>query len=254
MHKILANTLFLGKDINYMTDCHSTNDIAAAMLKEKSAIEGTIVITDRQLKGKGQRGNTWYSEPGQNLTFSLVLKPTFITARRHFDLNIIVALALKDTLTDINHQIQVKWPNDIVHPAEGKLGGILIENTIAGANIESSIIGIGLNLNQTDFPFPGASSLALLAGKTFDQWELLETFIRYLEGNYMELKKIGNISLKQRYQQGLYRKDIWCKYEDEQGAFEGIIQGVDEDGRLIIEKKDLSINFYNIKEVKFIQD
>lgn len=120
MHKILANTVFLGKDIIYMTECHSTNDVAAAKIKDGTAREGSIVLTDTQTKGRGQRGNRWYSEPGKNLTFSLVLAPTFMAPGAQFDLNRMVALAVKEALSRYSEGIKVKWPNDIVHKDGGK--------------------------------------------------------------------------------------------------------------------------------------
>src|SRR5690554_4031443 len=162
MHKILANTMFLGKDILYLPVCHSTNDVAKDKLKEKEAAEGSIIITDQQTNGRGQRGNQWHSEPGMNLTFSLILSPKFLDPSELFGLNMAVALGIREALAQYISGVMVKWPNDIVHKEKGKLGGILIENSLKGQKIESSIVGVGLNINQVEFPLSQATSLAQL--------------------------------------------------------------------------------------------
>lgn len=252
MHKILANTVFLGKDIIYLTECHSTNDIAAQKIKEGTAKEGSIIITDKQTKGRGQRGNRWFSEPEANLTFSLVLSPVFLDAMSHFELNRVVSLAVLDALSELVGGIKVKWPNDIVHEKEGKLGGILIENSITKKNIDTSIVGIGLNINQVDFPFPGPTSLAELSGQTFDRWEIMERILSSIEKRYLQLKRNDKESLHSDYWENLFRKNVLSDYEDEVGRFKGKIIGISSEGRLIVEKNNKELNHYAFKEVKFI--
>ncbi|GAB3648005.1 biotin--[acetyl-CoA-carboxylase] ligase [Echinicola sediminis] len=252
MHKILANTVFLGKDIVYLTECHSTNDIAVQKVKEGTAKEGSIIITDKQTKGKGQRGNRWFSEPSVNLTFSLVLSPYFLTPVEQFELNRIVSLAVREELSKYSTGIKVKWPNDIVHESEGKIGGILIENTIHKERIESSVVGIGLNINQTEFPFPGPVSMANLAGRQLEKWEILGGILANLEKKYIQLKKRQLSNLHDEYYHHLYRKELWANYEDSQGVFEGKIIGVSAAGLLKMKKSDESLNQYTFKEVKFL--
>ncbi|UCS91521.1 biotin--[acetyl-CoA-carboxylase] ligase [Echinicola marina] len=252
MHKILANTVFLGKDIIYLTECHSTNDIAAQKIKDGAAKEGSIIITDKQTKGRGQRGNRWFSEPEVNLTFSLVLSPLFLNARSHFELNRVVSLAVLEVFSALADGIKVKWPNDIVHEKEGKLGGILIENSISRNNIESSIVGIGLNINQLDFPFPGPTSLAKLSGQIYDKWEIMGRILSAIEKRYLQLKKNDLKQLHSDYLNNLYLKDVWSRYEDIDGRFTGRIVGVSDEGKLLIEKNNRDLNHYVFKEVKFI--
>ncbi|WP_186756400.1 biotin--[acetyl-CoA-carboxylase] ligase [Echinicola salinicaeni] len=252
MHKILANTVFLGKDIIYLTECHSTNDIAAQKIKEGSAKEGSIIVTDKQTKGRGQRGNRWFSEPEVNLTFSLVLSPVFLNAVSHFELNRVVSLAVFDTLSELVDGIKVKWPNDIVHEKQGKLGGILIENSISGKNIDNSIVGMGLNINQVNFPFPGPTSLAALSGQTYDKWEILGSILSCIEKRYLQLKRDDKERLHSDYWDHLFRKNILSEYEDEYGRFKGKIIGISSEGRLIVEKNNKELNHYAFKEVKFI--
>ena len=148
MYKIPANTLFVGKNLVFVPDCPSTNTLALQITQQSPAKEGTLVITDNQTAGKGQRGNVWEAEPRQNLTFSLILKPGFLAVSKQFYLNVVICLALKDYLMEkISRTVYIKWPNDIlVH--EKKISGVLIENQLQGAHISNSIVGIGLNMNQ----------------------------------------------------------------------------------------------------------
>lgn len=251
MHKILANTLFLGKDIYYLPDCHSTNEVAAERVKAKKAGEGSIVITDRQTKGRGQRGNRWYSEPGMNLTFSLILKPVFLDASEQFDLNMAVSLGIREALAEYIPSILVKWPNDIVHPEQGKLGGILIENTLGNGGITFSIVGIGLNINQTDFPFPNATSMASLAGAELDKEEIFKVLISRIEKYYLLLKKGHIKTIRSTYQANMFRFGQMSTFNDGEN-FTGQIIGISEQGKLIIEKNNRGVHQYAFKQVKFV--
>lgn len=251
MYKILANTLFLGKDIIYLTDCHSTNDEALERLRKREVAEGSVVITDNQTQGKGQRGNQWFSEKGKNLTFSMVLQPKFLLPSDQFFLNIAVSLSILDFLSEYIQGVRIKWPNDIVHISDGKLGGVLIENAITQSALESSVIGIGLNINQRNFQLPNACSLSLLAGQEFDIWELFRGLVKHIENRYVQLKKEERTRLKEEYLYKLYRLDEWCDYEDT-GIFKGKINGVTDEGKLVIEKENGLIQQYAFKEVKFL--
>jgi len=252
MHKILANTVFLGKDIIYLTECHSTNDIAVQKVKDGTAKEGSIIITDKQTKGRGQRGNRWFSEPGMNLTFSLVLSPYFLTPLMQFELNRIISLAVREGLSTYADGIKVKWPNDIVHENGGKIGGVLIENMISKDKIDASVIGMGLNINQIEFPFPGPVSMVNLTGEELNKWEVLGNILATIEKKYIQLKKGKLQELHKEYLEHLYRKGLWAEFEDGHGAFEGKIVGVSASGLLEMEKKDKSLNHYAFKEVKFL--
>src|SRR5690554_3701783 len=149
MHKILANTIFLGKNIIHLPECHSTNDVAMQKYRSGEAPEGTIVITDKQTEGRGQRGNQWLTQPNLNLTFSLILTPVFLDASEQFGLNMAVSLGIREALSDYVQGIIIKWPNDILHEENGKIGGILIENSVTHKGIELAMVGVGLNINQT---------------------------------------------------------------------------------------------------------
>src|SRR5690606_3030658 len=121
---------------HFLPECHSTNDIALNLVRQREANEGSIVITDHQTKGKGQRGNTWKSQPGQNLMFSLVFRPDFMDISEQFYLNMAVSNSIRRLLQDYVPNIEVKWPNDLIVSDFGKMGGILIENTFSGKEWE----------------------------------------------------------------------------------------------------------------------
>jgi BirA family transcriptional regulator, biotin operon repressor / biotin---[acetyl-CoA-carboxylase] ligase len=251
MYKILANTIFLGKDVIFLTECHSTNDEVLERLRRREIAEGSIVITDNQTKGKGQRGNQWVSDPGMNITFSLLLQPVFLAPSEQFYLNMIICLAVVELLGEYSADLKVKWPNDIFHQSDGKLGGILIENIINQKGIEYSVIGIGINVNQTVFPLPKVTSLKLLAGQNIDRGELFRMLVAKIEKGYMALKKGELKKITSDYLSHLYRLEEWFWYNDGE-IFEGKITGIDENGKVIIEKRNGGIAFYGLKEVTFL--
>jgi BirA family transcriptional regulator, biotin operon repressor / biotin---[acetyl-CoA-carboxylase] ligase len=251
MYKILANTVFLGKDIHFLTECHSTNDLALEKIRKKEIAEGSIIITESQTKGRGQRGNRWWTEPGKNLTFSLVLKPSFLNVDEQFDLNIVVSLAVKEVLQEYVSGIVIKWPNDILHEEKGKLGGILIENIINHQGIEFSVVGIGLNINQEIKELPFATSLSSLTGSQMDKWEIFKLLIARIEKHYISLKKGDGKKLRESYLSNLYRNGEWARYDDGE-VFEGKIEGISPEGKLILEKRAGSLNLYGFKEVKYL--
>lgn len=251
MYKILANTIFLGKDIINLPECHSTNEIAMAKVKSKEGAEGTIVVTESQTKGKGQRGNVWYTQAGKNLTFSLILSPNFLKPLDQFNLNIVASKAIHEVLSQYVQGLKIKWPNDIVHEYEGKLGGILIENLIGQNAIEYAIVGIGLNLNQHEFEISSATSIAKLSGMEVDRGVIFKLLIQKIESNYIELKKGRKNNLKNYYMRNLYKFDQIARYKDSI-EFEGKIVAINDYGQLGIQTKEGAINYYNFKEVSFL--
>lgn len=251
MHKILANTIFLGKNIIHLPECHSTNDVAMQRFRSGEAPEGTIIITDKQTGGRGQRGNQWLSQPKLNLTFSLILTPVFLDASEQFGLNMAVSLGIREALSDYVPGIIVKWPNDILHEESGKIGGILIENSVTHKGIELAVVGVGLNINQTEFPFPKVASLAQLAGAPINKEEVFKTIISRIEKYYIILRKRGQSTLKEMYRPHLYRFGRWSTYNDGE-EFTGRIMDISDQGKLIVEKTDDSIRHYSFQEVRFV--
>lgn len=253
MYKIYPKTLFLGQKIQYLPTCQSTNDEAAALIVQTDPSEGTVIITDYQTAGRGQRGNQWEAKSGQNLTTSLILKPTFLAANEQFWLNIAVSLGIYDLLHPlVGDTLRIKWPNDI-YVGNQKLGGILIENTLHGYNIEWSVIGIGLNINQTEFTYSTATSLLQQAPlpNAYDVSGLLSRLCETLERRYLQLRSGQRDPLKISYLQVLYRYQEEHLFEHDSHYFRGIIVGVDETGRLAI-AIDGQVRYFGFKEVSFI--
>lgn len=252
MYKIPANTLFVGQSLVFMPECHSTNDEASRLIQRDDAMEGTLVITGHQMAGRGQRGNTWSSEAGKNLTFSVILKPTFLALGDQFYLNMIISLGVYDYLKTIfNEDVKIKWPNDILVKNK-KVCGILIENQINGQKIQNSIIGVGLNVNQEKFDLERASSLKILYDQEFELQPILEGVLEKLESRYLMLREQLTEKLSSEYQHALYWLGETRVFSSRQKLFEGKIAGVDEFGRMKIET-DTGIKYMSIKEVEFVR-
>jgi BirA family biotin operon repressor/biotin-[acetyl-CoA-carboxylase] ligase len=250
LYKIPANTLFLGKNLVFMPECHSTNTIAMELCQQSHTPEGTLVITSKQIAGRGQRGNTWESEPNSNLTLSLVLKPSFLAIKDQFYLNMFVSLAIRDLLSQMcSATVHIKWPNDILIN-EFKICGILIENQLSGDRITNSVVGVGLNINQRHFASPSATSLGLITSQTYNLQMILELLLGHLETYYLHLRQHHYEKLRDAYLKHLYKINEDHSFLSQERKFEGKIIGVDAHGRLCImtggEEK-----VFGIKEVAF---
>ncbi|MBI3220562.1 MAG: biotin--[acetyl-CoA-carboxylase] ligase [Bacteroidetes bacterium] len=251
MYKILANTLFLGKNVVFVPECHSTNTLLIELAQKTQQPEGTVVITHAQTKGRGQRGNGWEAEPGKNLTFSLLLKPHFLTANAQFNLTIAVSLALADFLkAKLPSHPYIKWPNDMLVNTK-KITGILIENTLTGENIQQSVVGIGLNVNQQHFTIPTATSMHLETGIEFNLAVELSDLIRCVESRYLQLRAGKVNELRQDYLNNLYWINQEQQFVANGRAFKGTIEGIDELGKLAVRDRD-QINYFGIKEISFV--
>jgi BirA family transcriptional regulator, biotin operon repressor / biotin---[acetyl-CoA-carboxylase] ligase len=234
-----------------MPTCHSTNDIALEWLEKPDTHEGCIVITDNQTAGRGQRGNSWISAPGLNLTFSIILKPTSLLIKDQFIFNMAVSLSIVDVLEKIlpDSAVKIKWPNDI-YVDEKKIGGILIENTLEPPFMKTAIVGIGLNVNQRKFTLEKITSLRLLTDKKFKLEQILENLILSLELRYRQLKA-GNYELiRSDYLKHLLGylqlRSFYSEFE-----FEAMIMGVTDVGKLTL-KKGREIMEFDLKEIKFL--
>lgn len=254
MYNIQPNTLFTGKLIKYLPSCHSTNDIAVQMIQSENMVfEGTVIITDNQTAGRGQRGNTWEASMGENLTFSLILKPNFLKASDQFQLNVAISMGVFDFLSEfIDENLKVKWSNDIYY-GDKKMGGILIENSLQGYQIGHSIIGIGLNINQTEFANERATSLKKISQNPlkYDLSELLKKLLESIEVNYLKIKNNNYESLRIRYLENLYRFEEYHYFRKNGQPFLGQIVSIDESGKLGIET-DGNVIYFDFKEVEFV--
>ncbi|MEO0555634.1 MAG: biotin--[acetyl-CoA-carboxylase] ligase [Bacteroidota bacterium] len=249
MYKILAKTLILGKKVVYLPSCHSTNDSARSLTKSGVFIEGSIVIANDQTAGRGQMENSWESAAGANLTFSLILKPTFVNVNRQFQLAMAMSLGVAEFLDKFDPGFQVKWPNDVYYGKE-KIAGILIQNSVSGASVDSSIVGIGLNINQTVFETPNATSLRLICNHKYELSVVLEDLCFAIEKRYLQLKRGGALSLKNDYLQRLLGYGNQCMFNDGE-LFQGEVVDVLDNGRIAISRPD-GVRHYDLKQIKFI--
>lgn len=222
-------------------------------VKKPGYRHGDAVIAREQTAGRGQRGNRWSSNPGENLTFSLVWEPTFLEARRQFLLSEAVALALTDTLAKHGMRPKIKWTNDI-YVGNKKICGILIEHDLGtDGHLSRTIVGIGLNVNQTEFEdwVPNPTSMALVGGGKLDLNTLFQELYDALEARYGELETSPE-KIEKEYDALLYRKGELHTYELPSGKrFEGVIRGVRSSGELLIESQGMVVP-YLFKEVAFV--
>lgn len=251
MYKTVENTLFIGKNVVFVSACPSTNDLALKLLQQPTVAEGTVVITDCQTAGRGQRGNQWQAEPGQNLTLSVILRPAFLQIRDQFYLTMVTALAVHDFLkSQLSTPAQIKWPNDILIGGK-KLGGILIENQLQGESISASVVGIGLNINQKNFAISTATSLSLLTQQDYVLQNLFTALLSHLESRYLMLRSGKYEVLKQDYLQNLFQLNEVRTYQSNDQQFTGIIRGIDAWGKLMIETEQ-GMRIFDLKEVSFL--
>lgn len=230
--------------------------MAELVQQNPTLYEGTVVITDMQTAGRGQKGNVWEAEPYQNLTFSLLLKPIFLPIQKQFFLNMCVALGIYDFLQAVapEHSWAIKWSNDILHQEKKqKIAGILIENTIRKQTIEHSIVGIGLNINQQHFEVQKATSLRNITQKSYILADLLPILFQHIEKNYLLLKAEKYEKIKENYLKSLYLYQQTAYYYDKKQDiyFEGIIQDVAESGKIIVQVGQSFVPF-DLKEIVFL--
>lgn len=248
----MLSEIVVGIPLIRLDQVDSTNSYAGQMIKKGGVSEGTVILAEVQTMGRGQKGNTWESRKGMNLTFSFILTPTFLEARRHFYLLMSISMGLLDVLKQEGMTIQVKWPNDMVS-AGRKIGGILIENSMQGSRISFSVIGIGLNVNQTRFTFAGGNptSVKLELGHTIDRENLFADALKHMTAWINRLYRKEWSRIRESYLQHLFQFEEWADYTDAEGDFRGRIIGVLEGGELSIEKQNGEIHHYGFKEIAY---
>lgn len=232
----------------------STNQYLKELLLSEEVEDFTVVSAKEQLKGRGQMGANWESKSGKNLTISVLKKFNQFPISNQFLLNICVSLAVLDTLKGLSvPNLSVKWPNDILS-GSSKICGILIENILLGTRIKTSILGIGLNVNQQTFNTPSnASSLKLLLGRTLNLDELLYEIIENLKVNFLRLEENSNNELWEAYESNLFRKDKPSTFIDIQGeVFMGFICKISPEGKLVVELEDAVLKEFDLKEIKLM--
>lgn len=245
--------MIIGAKKIFYENLSSTNSFAASLLKRENLQEGTVIRAGFQSSGRGQSGNSWESQAGKNLLFSIILYPVTVKAERQFILSQAISLGIKDFLSDYINNVSVKWPNDI-YAGDDKIAGILIENSIIRDEIESTIAGIGININQERFygDAPNPVSLRNITGREHDLDECLASVLERIDKMYRMVLQKKTRYIEDEYIISLYRLGQWAEYSDSNGIFDGRINSVTGSGRLLIEDRRGRIYEYGFKEVDFL--
>ena len=245
--------MIIGSNLFFIKELPSTNSHASLLLRNKNLPEGSVIYTNFQSGGRGQAGNSWESEDGKNLLISIVLYPGMISPEDQFYISMAVSLGICDFLKRFINEITIKWPNDI-YVKNDKIAGILIENSIMGNQIENTIAGIGININQENFlsDAPNPVSLRIITGMTYDLPICLNQLAADLDRRYKQLISEDFARLRIEYISKLYRHNKWHDFRDQNGVFSGRIVTVTNNGKLQIESQDDIIREYSFKEVDFI--
>lgn len=238
-------------NIIYIPIIDSTNSYAHKLLREKKVQESTVIRTDFQEKGKGQLNNKWESEEGKNLLISMILYPNLVVDQQ-FLISKVVALGVKDYLDSLSAgEVKIKWPNDILIDKK-KVAGILIENSIVGKLINTSILGIGLNVNQEEFKSYQREALSLrrIKKREFNLQNVLKELINKIRLRYLQFQSQPDL-LEKEYLIGLYGYGTPMKFKDSDGEFTGVIQTVLRNGKLQLNVNG-TLKSYELKEIQFI--
>ena len=257
----------------------STNNFVRDMLSFGDQLEGmTLVVAEEQTAGRGQVGNHWESEPGRNLTFSLLCHPDFVQASEQFLLSQCIALAIWQTVSEAlssyetyksykphksykpyesyephTPHVSIKWPNDI-YVDDRKICGTLIECDLQGKHISNCIIGTGLNVNQTVFhsDAPNPVSLKQLTGKEHDREAILDSIVAHFQLLYEQVLGGHSADIRKEYMQHLYRREGFHTYRDVRGEFLAEIADIEPTGHLLLRFENGNVCRYEFKEVQFL--
>lgn len=236
----------------------STNSYLMDMLSSDQDLPQLFAVMARsQTSGRGQRGNSWFANPSSELTCSILLRDGSLSPSEQYAVCELAAYGLLKTIArylpeEQKRKLSIKWPNDIYFE-DKKIAGILIEHSITGSVIDYSVLGIGLNLNETNFPpeLPNPISLKQITGEDYNPEEVLRRLIKrfgfmleeFLVGNYAEVHR--------NYMRRLYRRKGLHRYTDHEGSFLASIKNVLPSGQIILEREDGTVSTYAFKEVQF---
>jgi BirA family biotin operon repressor/biotin-[acetyl-CoA-carboxylase] ligase len=250
----IFSALFVGQNLVTIKELDSTNNFLKNLLSNSKPLpEGTVIMAESQYAGRGQQQNKWHSEPGKNLTFSILLTPSFLPVINQFDLTRVVSLGVFGALAPyLGDKLKIKWPNDIYYE-DHKLGGILIETHIQGDRIKDAVIGIGLNINQESF-LPGAAnaiSLKQILHKDYDLRTILSEICGHIEAYYLNLKAGKFLFVRNMYLTRLYWLNQVKRFRSNNQVFEGIVRNVKDEGLLVVENNSMQQEF-NLKQIEFL--
>lgn len=240
-------------DIRYFDTLESTNNYCK-LLDPKSVGEFTVICAGKQTAGIGQQGNVWVSEPYKNLTFSIILKPSFLALTDQWLLSMTLAVAVSDCLNNVlpKEEIHIKWPNDI-YVSNSKICGILVTNQISSGNITQSICGIGLNVNQTEFPgwVPNPTSIKELTHEEQETSRILDYLLCCIKTRYEQMRSDPE-SIKPIYMSRLFRLGEPHSYYYKESEITATITDVDHLGHLHLTTEEATEIVCDLKEIKFV--
>jgi len=239
--------------INWTEECNSTNDLAREFLNNNECNDVVVFAAHKQISGRGQGSNKWCSDDYKNITCSIIIKPENILMHEQFYISMITSLAARDYLLSYNITSSIKWPNDI-YVSDKKIGGILIEHNIIGTNVTNSIIGIGLNINQSTFPssIPNPTSLYNELKNSFNINEELSIFLSFFNNWLVQLNSGEKDMIYNEYLKSLFGFNKWRNFKTNNKVFIGKIINVETTGEIKITDKNNNTNGYFFKEIEFI--
>ena len=248
--------MIIGSNYIYFAEMPSTNVHAAELVKNSLPPEGSVIHTGFQSSGKGQAGNKWESEKDKNLLLTVILYPSMIEAGEQFIISMVISLGILDFFRKYlpASACTIKWPNDI-YVNDDKIAGILIENSIIGSKIESSVAGAGLNINQELFlsDAPNPTSLKILTGSDYDLNICLSQLTAGLDRRYKQLIAGDLDEIRSDYTMSLYGYKEWKRFRTKSGLLAGRIISVSHSGLLEIEDKSAGLHRFAFKEIEFMQ-
>lgn len=251
---LMLKTLFTGQHWIRLQDTHSTNTYALNLLAE-NPLEGTLITAEFQSMGRGQKGNVWAAPPETNLLLSLIFYPRFLPLNKLFVLSKAICLGVQATIQAFlpSANVQIKWPNDVLIDGR-KVAGILIENQLEGTTLKACVVGVGLNVNQQNFA-PQleniATSMRRFTDEPLSREDVLQGILENIESRYLQLKNGKQAQIDRDYYDNLYGYQEPIYLEDETGRFEGMIVGVDPQGKLAVQREE-KLRYYDFKEVRFL--
>jgi BirA family transcriptional regulator, biotin operon repressor / biotin---[acetyl-CoA-carboxylase] ligase len=250
---LALDTLFCGRTHLQLDAVDSTNSELLRRMKNETLPEGFLVTATHQTSGRGYAGNRWQDEPGQNVLMSLLLRPTFMTARRQFYLTQALSLAVHDAFAARlkKHAFKIKWPNDLVCNGK-KICGMLVENAVSGDAMQHAVCGIGFNLNRTSFPKGiNATSYKLESGKETDIHQAVAALCAAIEARYLQLRNGKIEQLQVDYMKRLYRLETFEDYRIFGKPMQGKIVGLNPEGKLVLDTED-GFQVCAFKEIEYV--
>ena len=243
--------------IKYLPVVDSTNNYLRyereGLLSEAGDAKIIAVYAGEQTSGRGQRGNVWYSAGDENLLLSLLVPPSAVTVKEQFYLSQAIALAVNDAMHACGVNSVIKWPNDI-YVGNRKLAGILVELDYAGDMIDCAIVGVGINVNQSQFPAMDKipTSLFLLTGKDFDIEIVLKSLLTSFQYYYNMLENGETLKIAAEYKKYLVGYGKMLRYRDSFSIFNAVVKDVEGDGALCLERESGELSRYYFKEVELL--